>query len=73
MALAFANILLRKPRCVVLFDVLEGLESETEARLAGLLGEMTGTTLLYIGRSAAFASATSARLVHLERGGGTTP
>jgi vitamin B12/bleomycin/antimicrobial peptide transport system ATP-binding/permease protein len=73
MALAFANILLRKPGCVVLFDVLEGLEPETEARLAGLLGEMTGTTLLYIGRSAAFAAATGARLVHLERGGGATP
>lgn len=73
MALAFANILLRKPHCLVLFDVLEGLEPETEARLAALLGEMTGTTLLYIGRSTAFASATGARLVHLERGGCATP
>ncbi|PYB74200.1 ABC transporter ATP-binding protein/permease [Rhizobium wuzhouense] len=67
MALAFANILLRKPRWIVMHDVLEGLEPETEARLAALLGEMTGTTLLYIGRSAAFAKATDARLVHLER------
>lgn len=67
MALAFANILLRKPRWVVFFDVLEGLEPETEARLAALLGELTETTLLYIGRSAAFAKATGARLVHLER------
>lgn len=67
MALAFANILLRKPRWVVFFDVLEGLEPEIEARLAALLGELTETTLLYIGRSAAFAKATGARLVHLER------
>jgi vitamin B12/bleomycin/antimicrobial peptide transport system ATP-binding/permease protein len=67
MALAFANMLLRKPRWVVLFDVLEGLEPETENRLAALLGEMTDTTLLYIGRSPTFSKATGARLVHLER------
>ncbi|KQW27882.1 glycosyl transferase family 1 [Rhizobium sp. Root274] len=67
MALAFANVLLRKPRWVVFFDVLEGLEPETENRLAMLLGELTDTTLLYIGRSATFAKATGARLVHLER------
>ncbi|TPP07264.1 ABC transporter ATP-binding protein/permease [Rhizobium glycinendophyticum] len=67
MALAFANMLLRKPRWVVLFDVLEGLEPDTEIRLAALLGEMPDASLLYIGRSAAFAKATGARLVHLER------
>lgn len=69
MALAFANILLRKPRWVVLFDVLEGLEPEMEERLAALLGEMTGATLVYIGRSAAFLAATHPRLLHLERTG----
>ncbi|MDH4440638.1 MAG: ABC transporter ATP-binding protein/permease [Rhizobium sp.] len=67
MALAFANILLRKAHWVVLFDVLEGLEPEMEKRLATLLGEMAGTTLVYIGRSAAFLEATNPRLLHLER------
>ncbi len=67
MALAFANILLRKPQWIVFYDVLEGLEPDTEARLAALLGDMKDTTLLYIGRSAAFATATGAKLVHLER------
>lgn len=67
MALAFASILLRKPRWLVLHDVLEGLEPETESRLTNLLRDMPDTTLIYIGRSMAFADATGARAVHLER------
>lgn len=69
MALAFANLLLRKPRWIVLFDILEGLEPEMEKRLAALLGDMTGTALIYIGRSAAYLAATNPRLLHLERTG----
>lgn len=69
MALAFANILLRKPRWVVFYDVLEGLEPATEERLCRILGELGDTTLLYIGRSAAYLQATNPRLLHLERTG----
>lgn len=67
MALAFANILLRKPRWLVLHDVLEGLEPETESRLKAILAGMHDTTLIYVGRSLAFADATGARAVHLEK------
>ena len=68
MALSFANILLRKPRWLVLHDVLEGLEPETESRLMNILStELAGTTLIYLGRSMAFATATGARALHLER------
>lgn len=70
MALSFANILLRKPRWLVLHDVLEGLEPETESRLMNILStELAGTTLIYLGRSMAFATATGARALHLERSG----
>lgn len=70
MALAFANILLRKPGWLVLQDVLEGLEPETESRLKALLAGMHGTGLIYLGRSPAFADATGARAIHLEKTGG---
>jgi vitamin B12/bleomycin/antimicrobial peptide transport system ATP-binding/permease protein len=69
MALTFANILLRKPRWLVMHDVLEGLEPETESRLKTILGGMHRTTLIYIGRSLAYADATGARAVHLEKTG----
>jgi putative ATP-binding cassette transporter len=70
MALAFANLLIRRPRWVVMQDVLEGLEPETVSRLANLLStDLAGTTLVYIGRSMAFANATGARTIHLEKTG----
>ncbi|KPF42941.1 glycosyl transferase family 1 [Rhizobium sp. AAP43] len=72
MSLAFASILLRKPRWLVLQDVLEGLEPETESRLTNMLKDMQGTTLIYLGRSMAFATATGARAVHLEKLPSTT-
>ncbi|THV22242.1 hypothetical protein [Peteryoungia ipomoeae] len=67
MALAFAGILLRKPRWLVMNDVLEGLEADTEARLADLLKGLPETTLIYLGHSMAFAEATGARILHLEK------
>lgn len=70
MALAFANILLRKPRWLIMQDVLEGLEPETESRLTSVLAGMGETTLVYIGRSAAFSHATGATALHLEKTGG---
>ena len=67
MALAFAGLILRKPRWVVLNDVLEGLEPDTVATLSGVLAELSGSTLIYIGRSGAFYDTLSPNLLHLER------
>ncbi len=74
MALAFANILIRKPRWLVMQDVLEGLEPENESRLTKILAtDLTDTTLIYLGRSLAFANATGARALHLEKSGSHLP
>ncbi|MCA1970479.1 MAG: ABC transporter ATP-binding protein/permease [Rhizobium sp.] len=67
MALAFAGLILRKPRWVVLNDVLEGLEPDTVTKLSGVLAELSGSTLIYIGRSGAFYDALTPSLLHLER------
>ncbi len=67
MALAFASILLRRPRAIVFNDVLEGLEPETVARLTALMAELQDVTLIYIGRSEAYLQALQPRLLHLER------
>jgi len=66
MSLAFANLLLRRPKWIVFNDVLEGLEPDTSSRLASILRELPETTLVYIGRSGAFYDAVSPRLLHLE-------
>lgn len=67
MALAFAGLILRKPRWIILNDVLEGLEPDTVTRLSGVLAELSGSTLIYIGRSGAFYDALTPNLLHLER------
>ena len=67
MALAFAGLILRKPRWVVLNDVLEGLEPDTVTTLIGVLAELSDSTLIYIGRSGAFYDTLSPNLLHLER------
>ncbi len=67
MALAFAGLILRKPRWVVLNDVLEGLEPDTVATLSAVMAELSGSTLIYIGRSGAFYDTLSPNLLHLER------
>ncbi|MBC7152627.1 MAG: ABC transporter ATP-binding protein/permease [Rhizobium sp.] len=67
MALAFAGLILRKPRWIVLNDVLEGLEPDTVTTLTGVLAELSGSTLIYIGRSGAFYDTLSPNLLHLER------
>lgn len=67
MALAFAGLILRKPRWIVLNDVLEGLEPDTVATLSGVLAELSGSTLIYIGRSGAFYDSLTPNLLHLER------
>lgn len=67
MQLAFANILLRRPRWIVFNDVLEGLEPETIERIASVMKGLTDTTMIYVGRSSAYQDALSPRLLHLER------
>lgn len=67
MALAFAGLILRKPRWVVLNDVLEGLEPDTVATLSAVMAELSSSTLIYIGRSGAFYDTLSPNLLHLER------
>ena len=47
--------------------VLEGLEPDTVTTLTGVLAELSGSTLIYIGRSGAFYDTLSPNLLHLER------
>ncbi|MBO3758187.1 ABC transporter ATP-binding protein/permease [Ciceribacter sp. L1K22] len=65
--LAFASLLLRRPRWIVFEEVLEGLEPETVGRLVGVMQDLSDSTLIYIGRSAAFNEALSPKLLHLEK------
>jgi len=66
MKLRFANALLLKPDFIIMDDLLEGLEPETQASLVGVIEDLGDTGLLYIGRSQAFLEALSPRVVHLE-------
>lgn len=65
-AIGFAHLLLAKPKWVILDDVLEGLESEVQAMLSGLLAEMTDVTVIYVGRNEAYMHAMSPRVLHLQ-------
>lgn len=64
-ALAFANILLRQPRWIIFNDVLEGLDPDTSAMLTDILAGLSGSTLIYIGRSSVYLDAVKPRLLHL--------
>ena len=64
-SLAIANAALRKPEWLIMDDVLEGLEPETQDRLLDVLSRLDGMTLIYIGRSEAFRDKFSPRLFHL--------
>ncbi|MBP2557777.1 putative ATP-binding cassette transporter [Neorhizobium galegae] len=64
-ALSIANAVLRKPAWLIMDDVLEGLEPETQERLLGVLSRLKGVTLIYIGRSEEFRKKFSPRLFHL--------
>lgn len=66
MKLRIANALVLKPDFIVMDDVLEGLEPETQASLADVIGGLEETGLLYVGRSQVFAETLSPRIVHLE-------
>ncbi|MFP3386708.1 hypothetical protein, partial [Tritonibacter sp. SIMBA_163] len=64
--LRIANALLIGPDWLVLDDILEGLEEETQHELAQVLSRMTDTTLIYIGRCSAFEAVAQPRLIHLQ-------
>ncbi|THF50207.1 ABC transporter ATP-binding protein/permease [Allorhizobium terrae] len=66
-SLAFAHILLRKPHWVVFNDVLDGLEPDTVSVLIGIMANMQDSTLVYLGRNAAYLEALAPRVLHLER------
>ncbi|NLR99342.1 ABC transporter ATP-binding protein/permease [Rhizobium sp. P38BS-XIX] len=65
-AVGFAHLLLAKPKWIVLDDPLEGLEVEVQAKFSALLAELADTTVIYIGRSDAYAHAMSPRILHLQ-------
>lgn len=67
MKLRFANALLVKPDFVIMDDVFEGVESETQIHLAGVIEELSDAGLLYIGRSQVFLDVFTPHVVHLEQ------
>ncbi len=64
-ALQIANAVMRKPEWLIMDDVLEGLEPETQQRLACVLAGLEGTTIIYIGRSEEYAKKFSPKVFHL--------
>jgi putative ATP-binding cassette transporter len=64
-ALSVTNAVLRKPKWLIMDDVLEGLEQETRERLLDMLASLDKSTLIYIGRSEEFVQKFSPRLFHL--------
>jgi putative ATP-binding cassette transporter len=61
-----ANAAVLAPPWLVIENVLEGLDHETQETLTRLLGEMRDTTLIYIGRSDVYQEVLSPRQVHLQ-------
>ena len=64
-ALQVANAVLRKPDWLIMDDIFEGLEPETQTRLLTVLGGLSGSTLIYIGRSPEFARTFTPRIFHV--------
>ena len=65
-AVAFAHLLLAKPKWVILDEAMEGLEPEIQAQFSALLTELTDATVIYIGRNEAYLQAMSPRVLHLQ-------
>lgn len=61
-----ANALLLKPKFVVIDDLLEGLEKQTQDTLAEVLNGIDGAAIIYIGRSETFLSVLSPAVAHLD-------
>jgi putative ATP-binding cassette transporter len=64
-ALHVANAVLRKPDWLVMDDIFEGLEPETQTRLLGVLGGLRNSTLIYVGRAPEFARLFQPRVYHV--------
>lgn len=64
--LRIANALLIKPEWLIIDDILDSLEDDTQRELARALSVMTGTAIVYIGRSEIFQQVLAAREIHLE-------
>ncbi len=64
-ALQVANAVLRKPDWLIMDDIFEGLEPETQSRLLSVLGGLRQSTLIYVGRSPEFAKTFSPRVFHV--------
>lgn len=64
--LAFAHLLLSKPRWLILDDALEGLDPDVQQHLAGVLRDLADVTIIYVGKSEAYLRAVSPRVLHLE-------
>ncbi|MCJ8508898.1 ABC transporter ATP-binding protein/permease [Rhizobium lemnae] len=65
MRLRIANVLLVKPRWIVLDDAFEALETETQSELLAILDAMSEAAIIYVGRSETFLPI-STRLIHLQ-------
>ncbi len=61
-----ANALLLKSRFIIIDDLLEGLEKQTQDTLAAVLNGIEGVAIVYIGRSETFLSVLSPALAHLD-------
>ncbi len=65
-SIRIANALLLKPKFIVIDDLLEGLEKQTQDRLAEVLNGIDGVAIIYIGRSETFLSVLTPALAHLD-------
>jgi putative ATP-binding cassette transporter len=61
-----ANALLLKPKFLVIDDLLEGLEKQTQDTLAEVLNGIGGAAIIYIGRSETFLSILTPQVAHLD-------
>ncbi|MFN6984597.1 MAG: ABC transporter ATP-binding protein/permease, partial [Rhizobium oryzihabitans] len=65
-SIRIANALLLKPKFIVIDDLLEGLEKQTQDTLAEVLHAIEGMAIVYIGRSETFLSVLSPAVAHLD-------
>ena len=65
--LLFASILVQQPSCLIMEDVLDGLEEETARELVEVLLASGARTILYFGHSNVFIEKASPRVVPLQR------
>ncbi|WP_337267823.1 ABC transporter ATP-binding protein/permease [Oryzifoliimicrobium ureilyticus] len=65
-AIAFARLLLSKPRWIVFDETLDSLEPERQSVMMSLLGGLPESTMIYMGRSTAFAETFKPRILHLQ-------